>query len=563
MIYNFKKYKNIFFLIAVILNIASINYTEAAIIPESDSLSNQLVTSSFMLSGKASWYSYKNGLFAASPDFIAGTKLKVTSVNNPNKIVVVTVNDYGPDRKIYPDRVIDLDKVAFAQLAPLGAGIIDVVVEPVISDVLKSEGGPVEAVIDPMAATTSQLSSPGENLSRAAVSAGSTLLNYNIGELWQNNKTGGVYWVTSAGKQPLVDRVFLQTIFKGKKINQKTPAVLEKLKTLSPVVFSDGFLLKTPKSSAVYLIYHNEKRAFLNGDVFEKLNYAWDNILIVPDKLIGQYKTGLLLDSSNIKTKEVTEEIITTSKSVVILNAINGQIIYSKNATEQLPLASLSKLVAIKIFLDTKPDLNKVVTYKVQDENYNYQYADKSVLAKLGVSDGETMTIRDLLYSSVLGSANNAIESLVRVSGLSRQDFIIKMNEYVKSIGTTETKFIEPTGLSPENVSSAFDYGLIARSVLADSNLEKVSMTKDYSFTTINTKKYHYIKNSNILFFTSDLQITGSKTGYLDEAQYCLMTRAKDSNGHEVIVVTLGAPSKASSFAEMKNFISYGLELGL
>ncbi|MBI5077454.1 hypothetical protein HZB94_03675 [Candidatus Falkowbacteria bacterium] len=73
--------------------------------------------------GQASWYKYKNCLCAASPDYPKGTKLKVQNLNN-GKEVVVLVNDYGPDRSLFPARAIDLDKVAFKRLGPLGAGVL-------------------------------------------------------------------------------------------------------------------------------------------------------------------------------------------------------------------------------------------------------------------------------------------------------------------------------------------------------------------------------------------------------------------------------------------------------
>ncbi|MDD5043105.1 MAG: septal ring lytic transglycosylase RlpA family protein [Patescibacteria group bacterium] len=73
--------------------------------------------------GEASWYKYKNCDCAASPDYPKGTLLKVTNLEN-NKSVTVKVNDYGPDRSIFPARIIDLDKVAFKKLANLRAGII-------------------------------------------------------------------------------------------------------------------------------------------------------------------------------------------------------------------------------------------------------------------------------------------------------------------------------------------------------------------------------------------------------------------------------------------------------
>jgi hypothetical protein len=79
--------------------------------------------------GKASWYAYKGCDCAASPDYPKGTFLVVSRADDPARSVTVRVNDYGPDRSIHPDRVIDLDSVAFKKLASLGAGVIDVTVK--------------------------------------------------------------------------------------------------------------------------------------------------------------------------------------------------------------------------------------------------------------------------------------------------------------------------------------------------------------------------------------------------------------------------------------------------
>ncbi len=87
----------------------------------------------YMPEGYASWYAYKNCDCAASPDFPKGNYVKVTRTNDPTKSVVVRINDFGPERDIHPDRVIDLDKVAFQKIAPLGAGLTHVTVEPVDS----------------------------------------------------------------------------------------------------------------------------------------------------------------------------------------------------------------------------------------------------------------------------------------------------------------------------------------------------------------------------------------------------------------------------------------------
>lgn len=85
--------------------------------------------------GTASWYRYKGGFFAASPDYPKGTKLRVTNIgeNSPNKgkTVIVEVNDYGPDRTTHPERIIDLDLVAFKEIGNYRGGTIEVQVEKV------------------------------------------------------------------------------------------------------------------------------------------------------------------------------------------------------------------------------------------------------------------------------------------------------------------------------------------------------------------------------------------------------------------------------------------------
>ena len=257
-----------------------------------------------------------------------------------------------------------------------------------------------------------------------------------------------------------------------------------------------------------------------------------------------------------------TTEPTVSAKSAIIMDEQGSEILWQKNAATTLPLASLTKLIAAKVFLDTRPSLDRVVAYSDRDEEYNYQYVDNEwESARLKVEEGETLTIADLLYSSLVGSTNNTVESLARLSGLPRHDFINKMNKLAADWGASSTRFIEPTGLSPENVSSAYDYAIITKEVLKHPIIQKASVMAEYKFSTINTKKVHRLKNTSRLITASNFNITGSKTGYLDEAGYCLMTRAKAPNGREIIVVTLGADSKDINFLETEDLINYGIKI--
>lgn len=354
--------------------------------------------------GRASWYAYKPGNFAASPDFPKGSKLRVVNIDN-DKFVDVIINDYGPDRYLHPERVIDLEKNAFARLASLGAGMLNVKVEPLY---------------------------------------------------------------------------------------------------IAPN--TDGTTLGLNENGA----------------------------LEMPDINL---------------------------KAGIIMNEKTNEILWKKNSSSTLPLASLTKMVAIKVFLNEKPSLNQVVSYSIKDEEYNYEYCKPWESSKLKVEDGETMTIEDLVYASLVGSANNAVETLVRVSGLERGDFIKLMNSSVKKWGASTTRFVEPTGLSPDNLSSAKDYAIIAKEVLKHPIIEKASTMEKYEFTTINTEKFHRLKNTNKIINTDKFHINGSKTGYLDEAGYCLMTRINAGNGLNLITVTLGANTREQSFDETSKLMQYGLSL--
>ncbi|MEI7497887.1 MAG: RlpA-like double-psi beta-barrel domain-containing protein [Candidatus Falkowbacteria bacterium] len=355
-----------------------------------------------IVSGKASWYKYKAGLFAASPDFPKGSKLRVYNLDAPAKYVDVTINDYGPDRVLHPDRVLDLDKEAFRRIAPTGQGMARIAVMPL-----------------------------------------------NIVNVKNN------YWFNTV------------------------PAFSASLKI--------------------------------------------------------------------------------TSKSAVVIDAKTNRILWTKNATTSLPIASLSKVISAYVFLETKPTFNRVVAYSVKDENYNYLYANKGDVARLKVKDGEKMTVENLFYSALVGSANNAVESLVRVSGLTRERFIARMNEVASEWGAVSSHFVEPTGLSPENVSSALDYAIMSNKALSHPIIEKATKVKSYSFKTITTKEQHTIRNTNQLIRDNRLRITGSKTGFLYESLYCLLTRAEDAKNHSVLVVTLGTPSREASFAETEVLARMGL----
>ena len=171
------------------------------------------------------------------------------------------------------------------------------------------------------------------------------------------------------------------------------------------------------------------------------------------------------------------------------------------------------------------------------------------------MKEGDKITIRDLLYSSLVGSTNNTVETLVRVSGLKRAEFINRMNKTVKKWGTKNTNFVEPTGLSSKNVSSSLDYAIITKEAFKDGNLAKLASTAVYTVKINNVKKT--IKNTNSLVGSKTYDVIGSKTGFTNEAGNCLMTRVELKNKKNIIAVVLGNELKKDSTADVEKLIEY------
>jgi hypothetical protein len=125
-----------------------------------------------------------------------------------------------------------------------------------------------------------------------------SISRYPTGALLQDKESGGVYWVAENKKAPLLDAVFLKTKFKGKKIITVDSDELEQYEKIDPVKFENGELLTSDKNPAVYLISEGIKRSFVSGEVFENLGYKWENLVVVPDRILNLYKTGKQITSS-------------------------------------------------------------------------------------------------------------------------------------------------------------------------------------------------------------------------------------------------------------------------
>lgn len=230
--------------------------------------------------------------------------------------------------------------------------------------------------------------------------------------------------------------------------------------------------------------------------------------------------------------------------SAIVLDARTKKVLYSFKPDIPWTAASLTKLVGAMTFLDGKPTMSTIVSLKKEDEVGG---------GRLRVKSGATLSVRDMLYSSIVGSANNAATALARLSGLGYKGFVKAMNAKVKSLGCSNTVFKDPSGMDPGNMTTASDMAKIAAAAFSKAEIRSPASTSYYTFRIRNTNEKKTITNTNKLLLDEDngLYVLGGKTGYLDESRNNLTLRVRSSRtdiSRELIIVVFGADSKEKLF---------------
>lgn len=242
-----------------------------------------------------------------------------------------------------------------------------------------------------------------------------------------------------------------------------------------------------------------------------------------------------------------------SAQAYIVKNIKTGEVIFSKNADQVLIPASLTKLVTALVVLDRSPNLSKTVTMTSTDQIAGWCKAGGVCITSKG---GVKFTLDGLFHATVIKSANNAANALARSTGLTQKQFVAKMNAKAKALGATNSTFYEPTGMDPRNRITADDYAKIITAAYTNPYLRDAATQTSYELDSTNNSNYNQlVKTADKLLLSGDVQILGSKTGYLTESHYNYATLAKASNGDEFAVVTLGEPHLYSAFADTKTIM--------
>jgi D-alanyl-D-alanine carboxypeptidase (penicillin-binding protein 5/6) len=235
------------------------------------------------------------------------------------------------------------------------------------------------------------------------------------------------------------------------------------------------------------------------------------------------------------------------ARSVMIIDAHTGQVLYEKNADESRPPASTQKLLTALIVAE-RGYLDQPVRVEAIDTMCEP--------VKLNVRPGETYQRLELLRALLVKSPNDVARCLGRDYAGSVEAFADVMNQRARELGATHSHFVNPNGLPvPDQYSSARDLSIIARAAYANPTIRSIVCMPQIVFRYANGRMRE-LENTNKVLRRSPY-CNGMKTGYTEAAGHCLIASGSRP-GRDVIVVVLG-DSKTGVWRDASALLSWGL----
>lgn len=276
--------------------------------------------------------------------------------------------------------------------------------------------------------------------------------------------------------------------------------------------------------------------------------------VIFPDRTVDNNSPVPLVASGNIEIvqalSQTSPEYIDllppelTAKAVLALDTRTGTNFYARNFDVRLPIASLTKLMTAMVVLDHKNKNDVVVVQK----------SDIVPGTKMGLKEGEKVTVENLLKGMLIPSGNDAARALARHVGGDQAEFVDLMNEKVRNLGLADTNFTNAVGFdSPNNYSTALDLARITDEFMKYSLLAEIVDIKSETVTSVDGQFAHELVTSNKLLLENS-DVVGVKTGYTAEAQGNLIVKINHDNV-DVLTIVLNTPDREADSRKLIDWI--------
>lgn len=242
-------------------------------------------------------------------------------------------------------------------------------------------------------------------------------------------------------------------------------------------------------------------------------------------------------------------EVETDAKSVILMEASTGNILYEENPDEQLPIASVTKVMTMLLIMEAVDNGTITLDDMVSVSENAMSYGGSTMFLEAG----EQLSVNDMLKGIAVASANDGCVAMAEHLCGSETAFVEKMNSRAKELGMENTNFMNTNGLDEDNhFSSARDVAIMSR--------ELIKHKKIFDYTSIWTDELRggkfKLANTNKLVRFYD-GANGLKTGSTSKALCCLSATAL-RNDMQLVAVVLGAPTSAKRFASARALLDYG-----
>ena len=233
-----------------------------------------------------------------------------------------------------------------------------------------------------------------------------------------------------------------------------------------------------------------------------------------------------------------------------VINLDNQTYLDSKNLNEPHSMASLTKLMTAYVLIKNHPNLDNCYTKITQEER------DDLKKTKTRLEKNEAVPCKKLIQAMLIVSDNWAASALSKtIPGVSQQKFVQMMNVQAREWAMKNTLYKDPSGLFPENISTAYDLNILLSKVMSDKLITQMSSQKDMVFIET-SGNFLMFKNSNKLIREMHYEAYLSKTGYIKESGYNLMfVPIKKCNEKSLGFVVMGAKSSAKRADFMKSML--------
>lgn len=267
----------------------------------------------------------------------------------------------------------------------------------------------------------------------------------------------------------------------------------------------------------------------------------------------------LFAENLCVITGETQDDDVSVSAGAgALFDVTDANVLYSKNATERMYPASITKVMTALIAIE-EGNLSDIVTVTGD------AVITEPGASLCGIKPGDQITMEQLLYGLMMPSGNDAANAIAVHMAGSMDAFVDRMNERAKELGATQTHFMNPSGLSnDDHYTTAYDLYLIFNEALKLPLFREIIHTQSYTaqYTDASGAPVSQTWNVGNWYQKGDtetpagLTVLGGKTGTTKAAGYCLIMAVDDSSGGEYISVVLKSDSRPALYENMTNIIT-------